>query len=93
MRAAKLLTMRLIGVWDYNVFEDGQHIGRIRFAHARRLALARPGAHPRPRPFGSATSLDDAKQSFKTAWLAFKARHGPQALAAAYRAMNVRNKP
>jgi hypothetical protein len=38
--------------------------------------------------FGSATSLDDAKQSFKTAWLAFKAKHGPQALTAAYAAMN-----
>lgn len=42
-------------------------------------------------PFGSATSLDDAKQRFKTAWLAFKEKHGPEALAAAYRAMNKRN--
>jgi hypothetical protein len=44
-------------------------------------------------PFSSATSLDDAKQDFKTAWQAFKAKYGPQALAAAYRAMNVRGEP
>jgi hypothetical protein len=30
-----MLTMRLIGVRDYNVFEDGQQIGRIRFASER----------------------------------------------------------
>jgi hypothetical protein len=30
-----MLTMRMIGVRDYNVFEDGQHIGRIRFASER----------------------------------------------------------
>lgn len=29
-----MLTMRMIGVRDYNVFEDGQHIGRIRFARS-----------------------------------------------------------
>ena len=28
------LTMRMIGVRDYSVFEDGQHIGRIRFARS-----------------------------------------------------------
>jgi hypothetical protein len=27
-----MLTLRMIGVNDYNVFEDGQRIGRIRFA-------------------------------------------------------------
>jgi hypothetical protein len=43
--------------------------------------------------FGNATSLDDAKQSFKTAWLAFKAKQSPQALAAAYAAMNKRDEP
>ena len=29
------LTMRMIGVRDYSVFEDGQQIGRIRFASER----------------------------------------------------------
>jgi hypothetical protein len=38
-----------------------------------------PGA-----PFGSATSLDEAKAHFKTVWLAFKEMHGPDRLAAAY---------
>ena len=90
-----MLTMRLIGVRDYSVFEDGQEIGRIRFASERapgvwiwHVQVHIPGA-----PFGSAASLDDAKAQFKTAWLAFKAKHGPEALAAAYRAMNRRNEP
>jgi hypothetical protein len=30
-----MLTMRMIGVNDYNVLDDGQHIGRIRFASER----------------------------------------------------------
>ena len=30
-----MLTLRLIGVRDYSVFEDGQRIGRIRFASQR----------------------------------------------------------
>jgi hypothetical protein len=46
-----------------------------------------------PPPFGSAASLDDAKQNFKTAWLAFKEKHGPEALDAAYREMNKRGEP
>ena len=69
--------MRLIGVRDYSVFEDGQHIGRIRFASERtpgvwlwHVQVQIPGP-----PFGSTANLDDAKQSFKAAWLAFKQRH------------------
>jgi hypothetical protein len=50
-------------------------------------------ADRRKRNVRVAASLDDAKQSFKSAWLAFKAKHGPKALAAAYRAMNKRNEP
>ena len=90
-----MLTMRMIGVRDYRVLEDGQRIGRIRFASERspgvwpwHIQVHIPGP-----PFGSATSLDDAKQQFKTAWLAFKEKHGPEALAAAYRAMNIRDEP
>ena len=30
-----MLTLRMIGVRDYSVLEDGQHIGRIRFASER----------------------------------------------------------
>ena len=52
-------------------------------------ASAASASPVRARPaFGSATSLDDAKQSFKTAWPAFKAKHWPQALTAAYSAKN-----
>ena len=38
----------------------------------------------RGRPFGDAQSLEEAKEHFKTAWLAFEARVGPADLAAAY---------
>ena len=89
------LTMRLSGVRDYGVFDDGQHIGRIRFASERNpgvwiwhIQVHIPGS-----PFGSAASLDEAKAQFKTAWLAFAAAQGPEKLAAAYRAKNIRNEP
>ena len=90
-----MLTMRMIGVRDYTVLEDGQRIGRIRFASERSpgVWLWHIQVHIPGPPFGSATSLDDAKQQFKTAWLAFKEKHGPEALAAAYRAMNIRDEP
>jgi hypothetical protein len=90
-----MLTMRMIGVRDYNVFEVGQHIGRIHFAGERTpgIWLWHVQVHIPGPPLGSATSLDDAKQSFKTAWLAFKAKQSPQALAAAYAAMNKRDEP
>ena len=87
-----MLTMRMIGQNDYSVREDGQAIGRIRYASERtpgiwiwHVQVNIPGP-----PFGSATSLDEAKQNFRTAWLAFKEKHGPEKLAAAYREMNKR---
>jgi hypothetical protein len=88
-----MLTLRLIGVRDYNVFEDGQQIGRIRFASERTpgVWLWHVQVHIPGPPFGSAGSLDATKQDFKAAWSAFKAKDGPEALAAAYRAMNIRN--
>ena len=90
-----MLTMRMIGARDYNVFEDGKRIGRIRFASERTpgVWLWHVQVHIPGPPFGSATSLDEAKNSFKAAWLAFRAKHGPEALAAAYREMNKRNEP
>ncbi|MET4244610.1 hypothetical protein [Bradyrhizobium sp. RT10b] len=92
---SQMLTMRLMGVRDYSVHEDGQQIGRIRSASERSpgVWLWHIQVHIPGPPFGSATSLDDAKQSFKTGWLAFKQKHGPEALAAAYRQMNKRNEP
>ena len=87
-----MLTLRLIGVRDYSIHEDGQRIGRIRFASERSpgVWLWHIQVHIPGPPFGSASSLDDAKQSFKAAWLAFKAKHGPEKLAAGYREMNKR---
>ena len=90
-----MLTLRLTGVRDYSVFEDGQRIGRIRFASDRSpgVWLWHVQIHIPGPPFGSTASLDDAKRHFRANWLALKAKHGPQALAAAYRAMNLREEP
>ena len=80
-----MLTLRLIGVRDYSVHDDGQQIGRIRFASERSpgVWLWHVQIH----------IPDDAKRHFRANWLAFKAKHGPQALAAAYRAMSLRDEP
>jgi len=78
-----MLTLRMIGQNDYSIREDGQPIGCIRFASERtpgiwiwQVQVNIPGA-----PFGSATSLNDAKAHFKKVWLAFKEMHGPDRLA------------
>ena len=42
-------------------------------------------------PMGSANDIDTAKAEFKTAWEALKARISPEQLAAAYKAMNIRD--
>jgi hypothetical protein len=39
-------------------------------------------------PFGDAKSIDDAKARFKSAWLAFKEKHGPDKPAQVYEATN-----
>jgi hypothetical protein len=74
--------LTLLAPNDYTV-RDGQPIGRIRSASERtpgiwlwNVTVNIPGA-----PFGSATSLDEAKQQFR---LAFKKTHGPAKLAGAY---------
>jgi hypothetical protein len=75
-----MLALRPIGQNDYNVVEDGQRIGRIRYASERT-----PGAwlwfvqvHIPGPPIGSERSLNIAKREFKKAWLEFKAKHGPR---------------
>jgi len=40
---------------------------------------------------GAAGDLDTAKAEFKAAWKALKATTSPEELAAAYRAMNIRD--
>ena len=42
-------------------------------------------------PMGSAKDLDTAKAEFKAAWEALKASTPPERLAAAYKAMNIRD--
>jgi hypothetical protein len=77
-----MLTVRMTSVRDYCMSEDGQRIGRIRFASERTPGIwlwHRSSAYSRAGR-SAAASLDEAKQSFKTAWLAFKAKHGPEAL-------------
>ena len=44
-------------------------------------------------PMGTAKDLDTAKAEFKAAWEALKARTPPEQLAAAYKAMNIRDDP
>ena len=74
-----MLTLRLIAPNDYTVLEDGQLIGRIRLARERthpiwlwNVTVTIPGP-----PFGDAKTLDEAKARFKAAWIAFKAKVGP----------------
>jgi hypothetical protein len=78
------------------VLEDGQAIGRIRLARERTPAIRVWNVTvniPGLSPFGSAGSLAEAKEAFRTGWEAFKAKHGPEELAAAYEAMNYANRP
>jgi len=76
------------------VLEGGQRIGRIRFADEHmpgvwlwNITIHLPGGFP----LGSANDIDTAKAEFKAAWEALKARTPPSLLAAAYRAMNIRD--
>jgi hypothetical protein len=76
------------------VLEGRQRIGRIRLASERMpsvwlwsVSIHLPGGLP----MGSAKDLDTAKAEFKTAWEALKAKTTPDQLAAAYKAMNIRD--
>jgi hypothetical protein len=89
-----MLKLRTIGIRDYRVLEGRQRIGRIRFADERMpdvwlwtITIHLPGGLP----MGAAHDIDMAKAEFKAAWTALKARTPPERLAAAYRAMNIRD--
>ncbi len=89
-----MLTLRLTDPNDYTVLEDGQPIGRIRYTKERSpgkwlwsVAVNIPGP-----PYGDAKTLDEAKQRFKAAWLAFKDKHGPEKLAKVFAKMNFANR-
>jgi hypothetical protein len=74
-----MLALRPIGQNDYNVIEDGERIGRIRYAGERTpgVWLWHVQVHIPGPLIGTASSIDQAKDQFKEAWLAFKTRHGP----------------
>ena len=89
-----MLKLRRNGIRDYSVFEGSQRIGRIRFADERNpgiwlwnITIHLTGGLPT----GSAKDADTAKAEFKAAWEALKAKTSPEQLAAAYRAMNIRD--
>jgi hypothetical protein len=89
-----MLKLRTIGIRDYCVLEGGQRIGRIRFADERmpgfwlwNVTIHLPGGLP----MGSSKDIDTAKAEFKAAWEALKDRTSPEQLAAAYKAMNIRD--
>jgi hypothetical protein len=88
------LLLRTIGQNDYSVLEGTQHIGRIRYAKERTpgVWIWNVQVHiPTLLPMGTAKSLDQAKAEFKAGWEALKARTPPEAMAEAYRAMNIRD--
>jgi hypothetical protein len=94
MQGAAMLKLRPIGIQDYSVLEDGQRIGRIRFAGERTppiwfwtVNIHLTGGLP----MGSSPDLDTAKAEFKAGWEELKARTSPEELAAAYKAMNIRD--
>ena len=89
-----MLKLRMIGINDYSVLESGRRIGRIRLATDRMpcvwlwsVTIHLGGGLP----MGSSQDLNTAKAEFKTAWKALKARTPPEQLAAAYKAMNIRD--
>ena len=89
-----MLKLRSIGINDYRVLEGRQCIGRIRFADERippvwlwAVTIHLPGGLPT----GSSPDFNTAKAEFKAAWKALKARVTPEQLAAAYKAMNIRD--
>ena len=89
-----MLKLRSIGTRDYSVLEGAQRIGRIRLADERMppvwlwaITIHLPGGLPT----GSSPDFSTAKAEFKAAWKALKASTASEQLAAAYRAMNIRD--
>ena len=89
------LALRPIGPNEYRVVESRKPIGRIRLARERsppiwlwNVTVTIPGP-----PFGDAKTIDEAKQRFKAAWMTFKDKVGPEALAKAYAEMEHANRP
>ena len=89
-----MLKLRSIDLSDFAVFEGKQRIGRIRLATERMPCIWRWSVTIHltgDLPMGSAQDLDTAKAEFAGAWLDLKAKTPPEDLAAAYKAMNIRD--
>ena len=88
-----MLKLRSIGLSDYAVLEAGG--ASAEFASPPNVCRASGfGASPSTcggLPMGSSQDLNTAKAEFKTAWKALQARTPPEQLAAAYKAMNIRD--
>ena len=92
--AKNMLKLRPIGIRDYSVLEGEQRVGRIRFAGERMppIWLWNVVVHlTAGLRTGSAKDLDTAKADFKAAWENLKARVSKDELAAAYKALNIRD--
>lgn len=90
-----MLVLRPSGIGNYSVLENGQLIGRIRYASERTpgIWLWHIQVHIMGGlPMGSAKDLDTAKAQFKSAWEDFKSKHSPEEFAEAYREMNIRKR-
>ena len=90
----QMLKVRSLGLSDYSVLEGEQRIGRIRLASERipPIWLWNVVVHlTAGLRMGSAKDLDTAKADFKAAWEELKARTSKDELAAAYKAMNIRD--
>ena len=89
-----MLKLRSIGIHDYSVLDDRQRIGRIRLADERmppvwlwNVTIHLTGGLP----MGSTRDLETAKADFEAAWERLLARTSKDELAAAYKAMNIRD--
>ena len=88
------LKLRSLGQNAFSVLDGEQLIGRIRLADERipgvwiwHVQVHVPGGLP----MGSCKDLGTAKAEFRAAWLALKARTPPERLAAAFKAINIRD--
>ena len=88
-----MLKLRSIGIDDYSVLKAGSaSAGFVADERMPGVWLWNVTVHlTGGLPMGSAKDLDTAKAEFKAAWKALKARTTPEQLAAAYKAMNIRD--
>jgi hypothetical protein len=89
-----MLALRRIGENDYSAIEDGERIGRIRYANERTpgMWLWHVQVHiPGIAPTGTSRDWLTAKADFKAAWEAYKKLHTSEEFMKAFRAMHIRD--